>query len=402
MARQPEAKKGFASFCHRRQHSGMSDPLFPVGGFGRGLDACFNRWVEALRTVEDRLRFDLELNAAPFRWRALRHRVAELRIEVERATAGLGAARAMAADPGAPKNRSATAANPASAGVARASSAHRDLGDLLRANLSRARESARSIEETLRVVDTRLASRAEEIRYDLYECEAEVLRRLAPSRLRLADVRLYVLVTASLASRPVTETVAAALAGGAQMIQLREKEMPRGQLLALARQVREITHAHGALFIVNDFVDIALLSGADGVHQGQDDLSVADARRVLGADAIVGVSTHGPEQAERACLDGADYIGVGPIFATLTKEHRSAVGLEMIGEADRVCDLPAFAIGSVNRESLAQVLAAGARRIAVCTGVIASEDIETAARWFRERLFADSEPTPNANGESRS
>ncbi|MGE3164987.1 MAG: thiamine phosphate synthase [Planctomycetota bacterium] len=351
----------------------------PVGGFGRGLDAVFNRWTEALRTVEDRLRFDLGLRATPHRWRTLRHRVTALRQQVDRSIAGQGARRSVTNDPGAP------GATPTNAAL-HPTTAHRDLEDLLRANLSRARESARSIEETLRIVDPALAATAAALRYDIYECEHEVLRGFAAARARVAHVNLYVLVTSHLAARSPVEATRAALAGGAQMIQLREKDRPRAEVLALARELRAVTRTFGALFIVNDYVDIALLSGADGVHQGQDDLPVAEARRILGDEAIVGVSTHCREQAQRASLDGADYIGVGPIFPTRTKEHRAAVGVGFIEEARAATDLPAFAIGSVNRDSLAQVLDAGARRIAVCTGVIASADIEGAARWFRERL----------------
>ena len=119
------------------------------------------------------------------------------------------------------------------------------------------------------------------------------------------------------------------------MIQLREKEMPNRELLPLARDLRELTAATGTLLIINDRVEIAALCGADGVHQGQDDLPPEEARKILGSTAIVGVSTHAPEQASEAERRGADYIGVGPIFETRTVEHRQAVGIEYIQAAER-------------------------------------------------------------------
>ena len=347
--------------------------------YTRGLDARLNRLGEALRTIEDHLRFDRALPGLPARWKALRRRLGALRRELETRSGDLALGRDVRGDPGAPLLR------PADEPVAQ----RRDPDDLLRANLARAREAARSLEEVLAAAAPDLTAVAEQLRYDIYSAEAATSGLLRRVR-RLADVRLYVLVTSALASCPIHDCVAAAIRGGAQMVQLREKELPAGRFLRLARELREITAGLGALFIINDHVDIAALSGADGVHQGQDDLPPAEARRILGPDAIIGVSTHAPGDARRAEEDGADYIGVGPIFPTRTKEHRAAVGLDFIPAAAAACALPGFAIGSVNRETLDRVLAAGARRVAVCTGIIGCDDVEGAARWFRERLDASS------------
>ncbi|MFQ5653222.1 MAG: thiamine phosphate synthase [Planctomycetota bacterium] len=341
----------------------------------RGLDAALNRLGEALRTVEDRLRFDRSLPVLPGRWREIRGMVGDLHRELERRRGPTALHRDVAGDPGAP-----AAEEPAEPGPAR-----RDLADLLAANLARAREAARSVEEALRAADPHLASRAERIRYRIYTLEGATAGLLHRGP-RLEEVRLYVLLTAALASRPLLETAAAALAGGAQMLQLREKEMPDGELLPLARQLRELTSRMGALLIINDRADIAALSGADGVHLGQEDLPVAEARRITGADAIIGVSTHDPAQARRAQEEGADYIGVGPIFPTRTKEHRRAVGIRYIGEAAEAAGIPGFAIGSVGRDTIDEILAAGARRVAICTAIIARKDVEGSARWFSERL----------------
>lgn len=339
----------------------------------RGLDAALNRLTEALRTVEDCVRFEFSWAATARRWKELRTRVGNLRRQVEASWGSLAQWRDVAGDSGAPST------NPHHPKRA-------DVADVCQANMARARESARSVEEMLRTFDEAAWAReAESIRYEVYREEATLVRLLPGSR-SLAAVRLYVLVTGSLAAAPIVETTAAAIRGGAQMIQLREKEMCRRELLPLARELRELTAELGALFIMNDAVEIAALVGADGVHQGQDDLPVAECRKILGPEALVGISTHEPDQAARAEQDGADYIGVGPVFATQTKEHRRAVGLEYIRTAQEACSLPGYAIGSVNRETLPTVLDAGAQRVAVCTGIIAAPDIEATARWFRDQL----------------
>ncbi len=259
--------------------------------------------------------------------------------------------------------------------------------DVLAANLARAREAARSVEEALRAACPSLAPEAERIRYEVYALEGSLSRLLARPR-QLEDVRLYVLLTTALASGPMLETARAALRGGAQMLQLREKEMPNREFLGLARALRDLTAESGTLLVINDRVEVAALTGADGAHQGQEDLPVAEARRILGPEALVGVSTHSEAEVRRAEAEGADYIGVGPLFATRTKEHRAAVGLEFVRTAARATRLPGFAIGGVNRSTLDRVLDAGATRVAACTGIIAEPDPERAARWFRERVDA--------------
>ncbi|MFN0058978.1 MAG: thiamine phosphate synthase [Planctomycetota bacterium] len=337
----------------------------------RGLDATLNRWSEALRTVEDRLRFDRALERLPREWRNLRERVLALRRDIEALLGGpLALWRDVAGDPG--------AQTPSENGRCGAD-------DLLAANLARAREAARSSEESLRALAPAIAAKAESIRYAIYAAEAATLGLLR-RRGRLADVRLYVLLTSELAARPLLDAARAAIAGGAQMLQLREKTLPAREFLALARALRELTAERGVIFLVNDRVDIAALVGADGVHQGQEDFSPAEARRVLGPDAIVGVSTHAVSEARAAELAGADYIGVGPIFPTNTKLHRAAVGLPYITAAQAACDLPAFAIGGVTHATLESVLNQGATRVAVCTAIIADDDIERSARWFRTQL----------------
>ena len=153
------------------------------------------------------------------------------------------------------------------------------------------------------------------------------------ARQRLAAVQLYVLVGSAQCRHPLPDAVRAAAAGGAQMIQLREKNVDDRTLLERAREVRRLTREAGVLFILNDRPDLARLCEADGVHLGQDDLPVREARRILGPDGLIGVSTHDLDQVRQAVLDGASYIGVGPVFPSATKQFDAYAGLEFVRRA---------------------------------------------------------------------
>jgi thiamine-phosphate pyrophosphorylase len=181
-------------------------------------------------------------------------------------------------------------------------------------------------------------------------------------------------------------TVREALAGGAQVIQLREKSLPDRDAMAIAHMVRRATRDADALFVVNDRPDIARLADADGVHVGQEELSVKDARRIVGPHALVGVSTHSIEQARQAVLDGANYIGVGPTFPSSTKSFDVFPGLALIQQVRAEIRLPAFAIGGIDQDRIDDVIAAGARRVAVSSAVCGAEDPRAAAADLRRRL----------------
>jgi len=181
----------------------------------------------------------------------------------------------------------------------------------------------------------------------------------------------------------------AALAGGADMIQLRDKTGSLRDLLPQARAIQALCRARPALFIVNDRLDLALAAGADGVHVGQDDLPAEAARRLLGPGRILGVSTHSPEQAEAARAAGADYIGFGPIFPTGTKDIGYAPrGLEGLREAGAAVSLPILAIGGITLENVAAVIGAGATAPAVISAIVAASDMGGAAAAFRTRVVA--------------
>jgi thiamine-phosphate pyrophosphorylase len=196
-------------------------------------------------------------------------------------------------------------------------------------------------------------------------------------RARLERAQLYFIG----GSTCVGETLRAALAGGVDVFQLREKELGDSALLRAADAARELCEEAGALFIVNDRPDVARSAYADGVHVGQDDASVAAARRMVGPDCLVGLSTHSPEQI--AAADGADYLGVGPVHATPTKLGRPAVGVDLVAHAAQHARVPWFAIGGLNAANVGAVLEAGARRISVVRAIAEADDPERAARTLK-------------------
>lgn len=177
------------------------------------------------------------------------------------------------------------------------------------------------------------------------------------------------------------------LAGGAGILQLRGKGLTSRELLEQAREIRELTRKAGATFIVNDRADIAMLSEADGVHLGQDDLPISEARKILGRGKLIGISTHNMEQALKAEQEGADYIGFGPVFETKTKaDAEEAKGLQALREVKGNVKVPVVAIGGVKLESLKDAIIAGADGIAVISAIVKAEDIEEATRRFVEAV----------------
>jgi thiamine-phosphate pyrophosphorylase len=206
----------------------------------------------------------------------------------------------------------------------------------------------------------------------------------------LGELHLCVITDAKLVpGRGHLDIATAALAGGADMIQLRDKTGDLRALLPQARAIQALCRSHGAVFIVNDRLDLALAAGADGVHVGQEDLPAAAARPLLPPGRILGVSTHSSEQAEAARACGADYIGFGPMFPTGTKDTGyTPRGLEALREIRARVDLPILAIGGITLETVADVIEAGATAPAVISAIVAAPDIPAAAAAFRNRVVA--------------
>ncbi|MEA2657330.1 MAG: thiamine-phosphate pyrophosphorylase [Chloroflexota bacterium] len=183
---------------------------------------------------------------------------------------------------------------------------------------------------------------------------------------------------------------AAALRGGAEVLQLRHKALGRRDLLALARRLRALTRDAGAIFVVNDYVDLALLSDADGVHLGAEDLSVGAARNLAGDRLLIGASASTPDAALAAIKSGADYIGCGPAFATPLKPQKAVIGPRGVAEVTDALgrDLPVFAIGGIDASNIGQLVAAGVPRACVVRAVGEASDPEAAARGLRAMLEA--------------
>ncbi len=202
-------------------------------------------------------------------------------------------------------------------------------------------------------------------------------------RARLAGARLYLIAGARPGGRPLRDVLGPALEGGVDLFQLREKDGADDAILAAAAVARELCAAAGALFFVNDRPDLAVAADADGVHVGQDDLPVAAAREIVGADRLVGLSTHSPAQVDAA---DADLIGVGPVHPTPTKLGRPGVGLELVAYAAAHARQPWFAIGGLDEANLDEAIGAGARRAAVVRAVAEADDPRAAARRLRALL----------------
>ena len=343
----------------------------------RVMDANLNRAGEALRTAEEYARLVIESPGLAARAKTLRHALARA---ASAWSEGLDPARRPPAgrdiegDVGADRKEPDEISRPDAHAVAAAA-------------LRRAAEALRVLSEFGKIANPGAAAEFEKIRYGVYALEPAILAD-GSLRARLDRARLYVLITASLCSAPPLAAAREAVDGGADVIQMREKEMEDGEFYRLAAAMGEMCRERGAVFLVNDRLHIAVLAGASGIHGGQGDLPVHLSRRLLGHDRIIGVSTSAPQVAEKALADGADYIGVGPVYETNTKRHRRAVGLEYVSWAAGWGKLPFFAIGSINRNTIDGVVTAGARRVAICTAVTRARDIAAEAAFFRSRLPA--------------
>lgn len=203
----------------------------------------------------------------------------------------------------------------------------------------------------------------------------------------LAEVRLYCFSPGKLLQgRDPVELVSAQIRGGADVIQLREKEMSRRGRLELGLKLRELTRQEGVLFIVNDDIDLALILDADGVHLGQDDIPIRFARPLM-KDKVIGVSTHSMKQVEEAVASGADYIGVGPIFETATKEDtEDLVGLDLLLKIRDNCPIPYVAISGIGKDNIKSLTESGCHRAAVISDIIMANDIEARCSMIKKLL----------------
>jgi thiamine-phosphate pyrophosphorylase len=345
----------------------------------RILDASANRAREGLRVVEDYVRFVLDDPGLTRRLKEVRHRLAE-------AERGLDSHLLLSSRD--------TREDVGTHIMTPTEQIRENPRAVLAANFKRIAEAMRSLEEYSKLVDIWLAGRFEVLRYDIYTLENLTMTAVAAHR-GLGNAKLMVLIGGLPTPGDLTWLVGEALAGGADVIQYREKGVPDRELLRRARDVRIMTAQARVPLILNDRVDLARLACCDGVHLGQEDLSIRDARRILGPTAHIGVSTHDPAQLDAAILSGAGYLGVGPVFPSPTKEFAEPelAGLKYIRHAAETTTLPCFAIGGINEENLDLVLDAGATRIAVSSAVVRAESPRLAAARLKARLTScDGEP----------
>jgi thiamine-phosphate pyrophosphorylase len=351
----------------------MPDDAPISADLARILDAAANRASEGLRVIEDYARFALDDAHLTRLCKELRHDLAAALGELN--WAQRLAARQTRVDVGtsiaAPREYQRV-----------------DLHDVLSANFARLEESLRSLEEFLKIERPALASRIEQLRYRTYTLHRAV-GITQDSLERLKEAKLYVLIDGRNSLSDFREFAMTLVNAGVHVLQLREKRLDDRMLLERARSLREITRGTSTLFIMNDRPDLAVLSLADGVHLGQDDLCVHEARKIAGPQMLIGVSTHNLQQARQAVIDGANYIGVGPTFPSGTKQFEQFAGLDFIRAVAAEIRLPAFAIGGITLDNVSQVMEAGVSRIAVSGAITGCDEPGPIAQRFMEILKRD-------------
>lgn len=333
----------------------------------RLLDANANRAREALRVMEDAARFVLDEPSLTNELKSIRH---DLRAALDQLSAGwLEANRDVSGDVGMHISTSDEMCR-------------ETFADVVIAAGKRLSEALRAIEEVSKTVNPALASEAEKLRYRAYAAEAALHLRLGSGRPR--QWKLCLLLTEVMCKHHWRDVLCAAIEGGVDCVQVREKDMDGGQLACRVREVIRIARPDGASVIVNDRVDVALACGADGVHLGTDDMTIADARRLAGRSLIIGASTHDLDEARAAVAAGADYCGVGSMFPSPLKPDRSPSGIAYLREfLERFPEMPHLVIGGITAENAEEVTTAGARGIAVCSAICAADDPCKAARRLR-------------------
>ena len=352
----------------------------------RILDAAINRTNEGLRVVEDYARLAIDDEFLSTELKRLRHDLTETVKSIElskrmhaRDTLGdVGTAIELPSE----YERSGLAENSGGSDSIPSGEWGDGLSGTIKANFSRAQQGLRTIEEFSKLLDVDVAKNIEQIRYRSYSIEKSFIATVFGHR-ELAKASLYALITAQ---GEWEVRVKAMVKSGVDVVQLRDKGRSDREIIAVGRKIAELTCGSKTVFIMNDRADLANAAKADGVHLGQDDLEVGDARRIVGPSKMIGVSTHSLAQARQAVIDGADYIGVGPVFPSTTKHFETHVGLELIKEVAAEIKLPVFAIGGITLSNLPRVLDSGARRVAVSGAINESDDPGGVVREFKRCL----------------
>lgn len=341
----------------------------------RIIDANFNRAREGLRVMEEFCRFGLNNRQLSGKAKEIRHRLCDAikSIEYER----LIASRDSKADVGSDL-------------VVEGQSERDSLKECFVAAAKRTTEALRAMAEAVKIMDAGLAGVLEKLRFEVYTFEKEVVQ-VSFARKRFENVRLYVIISveADDQDEQVLNMVEKCCAGQADCIQLRCKGVGDLKLLELAKRFVEICRSRQVISIINDRADIAVLSGADGVHAGRDDLPAEQIRKLGTRPLIVGGSTHSVKELKEAISTGVDYVGIGPAFKTTTKPGLKAAGLEYIKQAVKMLEgtgIGHVAIGGVGLENVESVINAGAKAAAVCSAITDAADPEKATGELKNKI----------------
>jgi thiamine-phosphate pyrophosphorylase len=338
----------------------------------RIIDANFNRAREAARVVEEYCRFAVNSECLYKRAKKLRHDLSSAVKKLDNDI--LVSCRDTIGDVG--------------VGKAVESQLYRkDLKDCFTAGCKRLTEALRVLAETIQTINPPVADSIEKLRYDAYTLEKDIVF-FSDTQERFKRISLYVVITSTLPSEIISFTQYCS-AGGADCIQLRAKDINDDELFATAVEFVRLCKDNNVVCIINDRVDVAVAAGADGVHLGQNDLPVTQARRLQMAPLIIGKSTHSIEQLEGACNELPTYVGLGPVFATPTKPSAKAVGIGYIKNAKKILDgtgIGHAAIGGINLENIDEVLNAGAECIAVCSAVTQSSNPTDVCKGLKHKI----------------
>ena len=340
------------------------------------IDANLNRSSEGLRVLEDVARFLLNDAELCQRLKTLRHDLAR---ETESLSIGLLSQRDSEHDVGNPYP-----IPPGKKEINMKTISLQGLLDLVTANAKRVEESLRVVEELAKLpeISPVLNSASfEQARFALYSLERDLISRISRRDKIERMPGLYVILDRQfLAGRNELDIAGQIIEGGARVIQLRDKQSKKGELLLIAQRLNELCSQADVLFIINDYLDLAIAVGADGLHVGQEDLPLPVIRRELPIDKLVGCSVTTLSQAKNAQAEGADYIAVGSIFPTTTKREATVVGVNILKELKRIVSIPLVAIGGINQNNIGEVVSAGADAVAVISAVLSEKDVKKAVQ----------------------
>jgi thiamine-phosphate pyrophosphorylase len=338
----------------------------------RIIDANLNRSSEGLRVLEDIARFLLNDAGLSQRLRILRHDLAQ---KTKSLSVGLLSRRDSKHDVSACMGASYEPETQQSL---------QDLSGLVAANAKRVEESLRVVEELAKLPEMSSmlnSTRFEQMRFTLYTLERDLISRISRQDKIERMAGLYVILDRQfLARKDEIDIAGQIIEGGAKVIQLRDKQSNKGELLIIAQKLKELCSKADVLFIINDYLDLAMAVDADGLHVGQEDLPLPVVRRELSIDKIIGCSVATPSQATKAQNEGVDYITIGSIFPTATKKEATVVGMDVLKELKRIVSTPLVAIGGINQSNITEVVSAGADAVAVISAVLGDKDVRRAVQ----------------------